>query len=115
MKRGEVLLTLRKVLLRRRDALRRVCAAELSLLGGHDDDEPHEEDIASRLAQGEHRELDAIEDALSRMREGQYGLCQQCGGTIPLARLQALPYAILCIQCQREMEGDRGQLAASPR
>ena len=45
-----------------------------------------------------------IEKALELMRQGQYGACEICEEQIPLARLQALPYATLCIQCQREAE-----------
>jgi DnaK suppressor protein len=45
-----------------------------------------------------------IENALENMRQGTYGDCESCGGSIPLARLQALPYATLCIHCQREAE-----------
>jgi len=52
----------------------------------------------------ESRELARIENALERMRDGQYGVCEACGISIPLARLNALPYATLCIKCQRESE-----------
>jgi DnaK suppressor protein len=45
------------------------------------------------------------------MREGQYGACEGCGTNIPMARLNALPYATYCINCQREAER---QGAASP-
>jgi DnaK suppressor protein len=38
------------------------------------------------------------------MKKGDYGRCDACGAAIPLARLQALPYATTCIQCQREAE-----------
>jgi DnaK suppressor protein len=38
------------------------------------------------------------------MRKGDYGVCDGCNQVIPLARLQALPYATMCIQCQREAE-----------
>jgi DnaK suppressor protein len=38
------------------------------------------------------------------MREGQYGICEACACSIPLTRLNALPYATLCIKCQREAE-----------
>jgi DnaK suppressor protein len=38
------------------------------------------------------------------MREGQYGVCEGCSCSIPLARLNALPYATFCIECQREAE-----------
>jgi len=38
------------------------------------------------------------------MKEGQFGVCEGCGENIPMARLNALPYATYCITCQREME-----------
>jgi DnaK suppressor protein len=38
------------------------------------------------------------------MRAGKYGSCEVCGGKIPLARLNALPYATMCIDCQRDLE-----------
>ena len=47
------------------------------------------------------------------MREGTYGKCAFCDSSIPLARLQALPYAMSCIQCQRELE-KRGLDVNSP-
>jgi DnaK suppressor protein len=46
----------------------------------------------------------SIENALQRMRDGQYGVCEGCSTSIPMARLNALPYATLCINCQREQE-----------
>ncbi len=42
------------------------------------------------------------------MRDGQYGICDGCGTSIPMARLNALPYATLCIKCQREAEREGG-------
>ncbi len=38
------------------------------------------------------------------MKKGSYGKCESCKTNIPLARLQALPYAMFCINCQRKME-----------
>jgi DnaK suppressor protein len=52
----------------------------------------------------ESRELANIENALHRMSAGKYGSCEVCNGTIPLARLNALPYATMCIECQRDLE-----------
>jgi DnaK suppressor protein len=52
----------------------------------------------------ESRELSRIENALERIREGHYGICEGCACNIPIARLNALPYATLCIKCQRESE-----------
>lgn len=63
-----------------------------------------QDEISSQLAEVESRELANIENALEQMREGRYGICEQCDKPIPLARLQALPYATLCIECKRENE-----------
>jgi DnaK suppressor protein len=70
-----------------------------------------QDEINSQLAEVESRELARIENALQRMRDGQYGTCEVCGCNIPMARLNALPYATLCIKCQREaeMEGAAGR------
>ena len=37
------------------------------------------------------------------MKEGNYGQCEVCSCRIPMARLDALPYATMCIGCQREI------------
>ena len=63
-----------------------------------------QDEISSQLAEVESRELTYIENALERMQAGGYGVCEHCNTNIPLARLQALPYATLCIRCQREAE-----------
>jgi len=41
-----------------------------------------------------------IDRALAKIDTGNYGLCEQCGQPIPPARLQALPYAALCVGCK---------------
>lgn len=46
---------------------------------------------AQRLAQ--------IDGAITRIRQGNYGVCAKCGKDIPQARLKALPYAVMCIRC----------------
>ena len=63
-----------------------------------------QDEISSQLAEVESRELSSIDKALERMRAGSYGECEACEAKIPLMRLQALPYAVLCIDCQREAE-----------
>lgn len=42
----------------------------------------------------------AIDAALARMAEGTYGVCARCGQPIPEERLDALPYAVLCLPCR---------------
>jgi len=119
MARKDQILTMFNVLIKRRDALRKALAGDLSLLkelrgqtsGDVVDaalDAAHDE-INSQIAEVESRELASIEKALVRIRDGQYGVCDACGCRIPMARLHALPYATYCIQCQREIE-ESGEL-----
>ena len=41
-----------------------------------------------------------IDEALQRLEKGTYGSCEECDEEIPAARLQALPFATLCVTCQ---------------
>lgn len=41
-----------------------------------------------------------IDRALQKIEDGTYGVCEQCGQDIPEPRLQALPYAALCVTCK---------------
>lgn len=43
--------------------------------------------------------LHKVDHALERVAAGVYGLCESCGKSIPLERLDVLPYATLCIEC----------------
>lgn len=52
-------------------------------------------------------QLRKIEDALQSMAEGTYGNCRRCGREIPRERLEAIPETTLCLECRREMEGER--------
>jgi len=44
--------------------------------------------------------LQQIESALDRIKQGNYGKCLRCGEDISQARLRAIPYALLCIDCK---------------
>ena len=46
--------------------------------------------------------LAAIEKALRKIEGGTYGICERCGNPISEERLEALPYAELCIDCKRK-------------
>jgi DnaK suppressor protein len=52
-------------------------------------------------------ELSDVEDALARIARGTYGTCVTCGRAIPLERLEALPQASRCIECQRVADRPR--------
>lgn len=55
--------------------------------------------------QGVVEEIAAIRHALARLDAGRYGLCTSCGVPIDAARLEALPAAAHCIECEREFGG----------
>jgi DnaK suppressor protein len=44
--------------------------------------------------------IEEIDLALAKIKDGTYGVCEQCHNTIPKERLRALPYAALCVQCK---------------
>ena len=48
--------------------------------------------------------LSAIDEALSRIENGTFGMCVRCGNPIAEERLEAIPYATRCIDCQRLAE-----------
>ena len=48
--------------------------------------------------------LQAIDDALARIDDGTYGVCESCESDIAEGRLEALPFTRLCINCQAERE-----------
>jgi DnaK suppressor protein len=117
MARRDALLRLHKALLARRADLRKKLADDLNSLrsvSGQEGDaadaafETGSDEMASQLAELESRELGKIERALDRLKQGTYGVCENCGGKIPVGRLNALPYSTLCIKCQRELEEDGG-------
>ncbi len=119
MARRDALLRLHKSLMTRRQELRKRLGMELEDLGhtkhssatGDSADAAFDssgEELASQLAEIESRELQQIERAVKRLKQGIYGLCEVCEIKIPVARLNALPYSTLCIKCQREMEHHGG-------
>lgn len=74
---------------------------------------PDENDLASQLAQHgvnvamERRRmarLGELENALKRLAETDYGVCEECGDDIGVARLKANPSARLCVACQSALE-----------
>lgn len=114
MARKDFLLKMRDTLIQRRDALRRALAGDLSVLtpltNQSDDDalDAAQDEISAKLAEVEQQEIANIDAALERMRSGTYGRCEDCRGTIPLGRLNAVPFATTCIECQRAREANSG-------
>ena len=114
MSRSEFVEKMRQTLVNRRDAIMRTLSGELSQFSisgerevGDVLDAALDADygaINANLAEVESRELAKIENALNRIENGTYGVCQSCGKRIPQVRLKAVPYATLCVKCQQEEE-----------
>jgi DnaK suppressor protein len=56
------------------------------------------------LSERDRSKLAGIDDALEKIEDETYGLCDECGCDIPKKRLNVLPFARCCIECQSEME-----------
>lgn len=113
MARKDAILRLHQRLVAQRDTLRKKLSSDDSVASGggagtsdlgdmaNDD---AEREVNSQLVSLESRELNKIERAIAAIREGRYGKCEACDRSIPIARLRALPYTSLCINCQRKQE-----------
>lgn len=64
-------------------------------------------DLLARLEGRERHELDEIHAAQARLETGSFGVCEDCGGAIPLPRLRAVPWARHCLGCQARDERPR--------
>jgi RNA polymerase-binding protein DksA len=67
--------------------------------------ETYDRELDYTLEENSEHVLSEIDAALKRIEDGTYGQCSNCGKQIPEERLEALPYATLCIDCQRLREG----------
>jgi len=59
------------------------------------------------IGDAERRMLRQVDEALDKIRQDTYGLCESCGEMINERRLEALPFAKLCIKCQEKEEDER--------
>jgi len=66
--------------------------------------ETYDRELDYTLEENSEHVLADIDAALRRIEEGTYGICTNCGKPIPEERLEARPWATLCIDCQRERE-----------
>ncbi|NUQ65249.1 MAG: TraR/DksA C4-type zinc finger protein [Pirellulales bacterium] len=63
-----------------------------------------DQELSLALASSKDDILQQIEKALERIEDGVYGACDCCGRRIPQARLDAVPYAGLCVRCAQDEE-----------
>ena len=61
-------------------------------------------ELDAKISMRQHKQLKEIEDALERLKHGEYGICEECGEPIPEQRLRLFPAARLCVRCQEEAD-----------
>jgi RNA polymerase-binding protein DksA len=64
----------------------------------------YEQEFSLSLMENEGAALEMIQASLDRIEEGSYGACEECGAKIPKTRLNAIPYASLCVKCASQQE-----------
>ena len=66
----------------------------------------HDRDLLYNLHEGGFERLRFIQEAIKALDRGQYGECIGCGEEIKAKRLEAVPWATMCIRCQEETEAE---------
>ena len=74
--------------------------------------EANDHDSVCEIMDNQSSQIGQIDTALQKIAEGSYGVCEDCGGEIAWARMEALPFASQCIECKRKAEiaGEFSQL-----
>ncbi len=67
----------------------------------------HDRDVLSSLHEGNFARLQLIQKAITTIDHGRYGECVVCDGTINEKRLDAIPWAAMCIECQEKTESEQ--------
>ncbi len=60
--------------------------------------------VLLNLGEQEREQLERVEEAFSKFKDGCYGTCEECKEDIPSKRLEIIPYAKLCIACKNKLE-----------
>ena len=109
----------RKLLEMRRDLLGQVERKKLYSKEVGEDGIPDSGDVAAYsyskevlmgLGENERIKLRLVEEALAKIDEGTYGVCERCEEAIPVKRLELLPFTRYCVQCQSELEKESATL-----
>lgn len=64
----------------------------------------YDREFSLGLAANERQALIELDDAIKRIEEGTYGICEECTSPISKTRLKVVPFARLCIKCQEKKE-----------
>jgi DnaK suppressor protein len=74
----------------------------------------HDEFVSLRINSLDYGQLRMIEEALDRLKSGDYGYCLSCEEPIPAKRLNALPWARYCVSCQESINRELGEETLEP-
>ncbi len=61
------------------------------------------------LGDREREKLRNIDEALLKIEEGEYGICEECEEEIPIGRLKVMPFAHYCVKCKSDIEKQQAQ------
>lgn len=61
------------------------------------------------LGDREREKLRNIDEALLKIEEGEFGICEECEEEIPLGRLKVVPFARFCVKCKSDLEKQQAQ------
>ncbi len=75
----------------------------------------YEQEFTLSLMASEEGTLEQVEEALQRIRSKTYGFCEECEGVISKKRLEAIPFAAMCIRCAEKLEESGGGRPRQPR
>jgi len=66
------------------------------------------DEMQVRIAEAAANQLDQIYYVMDKLKEGTYGVCEECGKKIPVARLRIIPFATKCVPCKELEEQEAG-------
>jgi DnaK suppressor protein len=66
-------------------------------------------ELSLLLGDREREKVRSIDEALLRIADGEYGICEECEEEIPIGRLKALPFARHCVKCKADLEKQQAQ------
>jgi len=116
MKKNEV----RDMLLKMKDNLLQEIASNMKMEIGHLQeaiadmydlaDDERERQFSILLCNRDREKLELIDEALERIEEGTYGVCENCGSKIAEGRVKVMPFARYCVVCQSRIEKEEKYL-----
>jgi RNA polymerase-binding transcription factor DksA len=75
----------------------------------------YEQEFTLSLMANEEETLELVELALARIKAKTFGRCEECDGVIAKKRLEAIPFAAMCIRCAEKMESGGYDRPRQPR